>query len=349
VTAVFYITGHGFGHASRVIEVINALLVRQPDLKIIIRSKTARWLFDLTVKGAFSYVGVECDTGIVQIDSLRLDEQASIARAVAFMSTFDARVDAEVSALRQIVPAFVLSDIPALGIAAAARAGIPSIAMGNFTWDWAYSAYPGSERVVRAIAAAYAHADMTLRLPMWGGFDAFPNVIDLPFVARRSTRDPEETRRAFGLSTSKKLVLPSFGGHGLHRLDRARTPLEGYQVLFDFDENKLYADGFRYEDLVRAADVVVTKPGYGIIAECLANDTALLYTDRGHFIEYDVLVEAMPRVVRAAHIGHDDLFAGRWQSHLDALLAQPAPSEHPATNGAELAADLLLAIGTRPV
>ena len=55
------------------------------------------------------------------------------------------------------------------------------------------------------------------------------------------------------------------------------------------------ASGYRYEDLVRAADVVVTKPGYGIIAECLANDTALLYTDRGRFIEYDVLVAAMRR------------------------------------------------------
>ena len=62
------------------------------------------------------------------------------------------------------------------------------------------------------------------------------------------------------------------------------------------DDAAVYAAGLRYEDLVRAADVVVTKPGYGIIAECLANDAAILYTDRGHFAEYDVLVEAMPRV-----------------------------------------------------
>ena len=42
---------------------------------------------------------------------------------------------------------------------------------------------------------------------------------------------------------------------------------------------------------MRAADVVVTKPGYGIIAECLANDTAIVYTSRGEFAEYDVLVD----------------------------------------------------------
>ncbi len=187
---------------------------------------------------------------------------------------------------------------------------------------------------------------MALRLPMWGGFGAFARVIDLPFVARRSTRDPAETRRALGVSDDARVVLPSFGGHGLDRLTSDMVPA-GYHVLFAFDEKKLYAEGFRYEDLVRAADVVVTKPGYGIIAECLANGTALVYTDRGHFIEYDVLVAAMPRVLRAAYISHDDLFSGRWAPHLDAVLAQPEPPERPATNGAEVAADLLLSLAAR--
>jgi L-arabinokinase len=341
VTAVFYVSGHGFGHASRVIEIINALLERQPDARVVVRTQTARWLFDLTVRGPFTYIETECDTGIVQIDSLRLDERASVARAVAFMATFEARVAAEARALQDLGATLVISDIPPLGVAAAARAGVPAVALGNFSWDWAYAAYEGSASLVDEITAAYARADVALRLPMWGGFGAFGRVIDLPFVARHSTRDPADTRRALGVSESTRLVLPSFGGHGLDRLTGDLAP-DGYHMLFAFDERKLSADGFRYEDLVRAADVVVTKPGYGIIAECLANDTALLYTDRGHFIEYDVLVAAMPRFLRAAHITHADLFSGNWRPSLDALLAQSAPPERPGTNGAAIAADLLL-------
>ena len=61
----------------------------------------------------------------------------------------------------------------------------------------------------------------------------------------------------------------------------------------------MYAAGVRYEDLVRAVDVVISKPGYGIISECVANDTALLYTSRGDFIEYDVFVAEMPRVLQS--------------------------------------------------
>jgi hypothetical protein len=365
---VFYVSGHGFGHASRDVEVINALLARRPGLDIAVRTAAPRWLIDLTVRGRVRYERIECDTGIVQIDSLRLDEAATIRQATAFMSTLPARVNEEVAWLREQGATLVAADIPALGIAAGAEAGLPVAALGNFSWDWIYAAYAGANGVIEDIGRAYARADIALRLPMHGGFDAFRRVIDLPFIARHSTRDPVATRRALGLPLDERLVLVSFGGYGVEGIDlEALSRLEGYTALvggnvpfgperlplsvrgrcgslLPIDEPALYAAGFRYEDLVRAVDVVITKPGYGIIAECLANDTPLLYTSRGHFIEYDVLVEAMPRFLRSAFIGHDDLFAARWSPHLDALFAQPAPPERPATNGADVAADLLLAM-----
>jgi len=120
--------------------------------------------------------------------------------------------------------------------------------------------------------------------------------------------------------------------------------LPGYHVLLPgmIDETAMYGRGYRYEDLVRAVDVVVTKPGYGIISECIANDTAILYTSRGDFREYQVLVDAMPNYLRCAYIDHGDLFSGRWTHHLDAVLAQAEPPNQPAVNGAEAAADILL-------
>jgi hypothetical protein len=89
-------------------------------------------------------------------------------------------------------------------------------------------------------------------------------------------------------------------------------------------------------------DVVVTKPGYGIISECVANETAILYTSRGRFREYEVLVAGMPRVVRCAYLDQETLLAGRWHAAPDALLASPPPPEHPATNGAEVVSAELL-------
>ena len=67
---VFYVSGHGFGHASRSIEVINAVLAKRPEVRIGVRTAAPRWLFDLSVKGKVAFSTLECDTGVVQVDGL---------------------------------------------------------------------------------------------------------------------------------------------------------------------------------------------------------------------------------------------------------------------------------------
>jgi len=365
-TLVTYISGHGFGHASRTIELLNAIADRAPDVRLVVRSAVAPWLFARTARPAVTLEPVECDTGAVQIGSLHLDTDETVRQARSFMRDFPARVDAEAAVLRAHGATMVLADIPPLGIAAAHAAGLPAVAMSNFTWDWIYSAYPDAADVSREIGEVYGTADLALRLPLWGGFETFRTIVDLPFIARRSRRDRDEVRRAFGLPLDRPLALVSFGGYGVDGLDMAAltrvgnwsilmtgtTPMGARSLgevgrtgsLIPLDEPEMYARGFLYEDIVHAMDVVVSKPGYGIIAECVANQTALLYTSRGEFAEYDVLVAGLPRYLRAAFIDHGALFAGDWGPHLDALLAQPAPAERPRVDGAEVAAALLLSM-----
>ena len=346
-TIVFYISGHGFGHASRAIEVINALIDRRPDHQVVIRSSVAPWLVARTARAGVELSHVEVDTGVIQLDSLHLDAPGSIARAEAFMSTFDARVANEVRFLRERRAVLTVSDLPPLGVAAAAAVGLPALALGNFTWDWIFDHYHGGAAVAGRIGEIYRRVTLALRLPMWGGFETMPAIRDVPFVARRSSRDPRDVRNALGIPQGARVVLVSFGGYGLDRLDEAAIrAMSGYHVLLPgmIDEDRMYRSGYRYEDLVRAVDVVATKPGYGIVSECLANDTALLYTSRGDFREYQVLVDAMPKLLRCAFISHADLFAGGWAPHLDALLALPEPPTSPPTDGADVAADMLLDI-----
>ena len=317
------------------------MIDRRPGLRVIVRTQAAAWLFRRTAHPGVELSPAETDTGVVQIDSLRLDATETIHRAREFMTFFDQRVDAEVQFLRANGVSLVIADLPPLGIAAAHAAGVPAIAYGNFTWDWIYAGYDGGDTVARAIGDVYSHTTLALRLPMWGGFETMTNVRDIPFAARHSKKDPDDTRRALGIPLRQRVVLTSFGGYGLAGTSKPAIP--GYHVLWpgDVDENAMYEKGFRYEDLVRAVDVVVTKPGYGIISECIANDTAMLYTSRGEFREYPVLVREMPKYLRCEFIAHEDLFSGNWKPSLDGLLAQPSPPVKPATNGAQIAAELI--------
>lgn len=374
---VFYVSGHGFGHASRVIEVINACLARRPDLRVGVRTAAPRWLFDLTIRGKIAFSTLETDTGVIQSDALTLDEADTIRRAAAFHSDLVTRAASETRILRELGAGLIVGDIPPLAFAVGAAAGIPSVALGNFTWDWIYSDYPRvrlAPSLLPTIRGAYAKASMGLRLPMAAGFENISNIRDIPFIARHATRTRDEVCKILKLPADKPLVLMSFGGYGIPSLDvdvlakfkkyvvinaasrpagrtaKAAPLVERHGSLVTVNEEAMYDAGVRYEDLVRAAGTVVTKPGYGIVAEAIANEAAVLYTSRGHFPEYDVLVEDMPKYLRCAFIGQEELFAGRWEPHLDKLLAQQRPKNYkrPETNGADVAAEFLLKALDKP-
>ncbi len=339
----FYISGHGFGHASRSLELIRTLVRRRPGEPIRIKTSAPAWLFD-GVDGV-SYERFDADAGVIQSDSVTVDAVGTMRAAVDFYRDFDTRAGVEAAWLRDARARLVLGDIPPLAHAAAARAGLASIAVGNFTWDWIYEGYealaPRSSSVLAVIREAYRQCTLALRLPMHGGFATTPRIVDVPFVARRSTRSRTDTRAALGIPSDRPFVLASFSGYGLDVPFDAIATRERMTILAS---PVAVPAPLAYEDLVAAADVVVSKPGYGIVSECVANDTPLLYTSRGRFVEYELFVAEMPRVLRCRYMPQEDLRTGHWRPHIEALLAQPAPAERPRVDGADVAAEWISTI-----
>jgi len=360
-TVLFYISGHGFGHASRDVEVINELGGR--GCRVLIRSAVSPTLLARTIRVPYELLPGECDTGIVQVTSIEHDDAATTAAATTFYGDFAGRINADVAGLAGRDIGLIVGDISPLAFEVADRLGVPGIALANFTWDWIYETHPGflpgGASILAAIRVAYRKATLALRLPFSGGFEVFEHVAPLPLIARRSTEPRERTRRRLGWSHTRKIALASFGGYGMPRLDLAQLDCADEWTIVTTDrvspnagplpshvtflaEDLMSPGGLRYEDVVAAVDAVVTKPGFGILAECIAAGTPLLYTSRGAFREYDVMVAEMPRVLRSRFLAPADLYAGRWQSGLEALLGQPPPPETMAVNGAEIAADTLV-------
>lgn len=359
MTIVFYISGHGFGHASRDVEIIHALAALVPDLRLIVRSAVNPGLLARTLRVPYELREGVCDTGIVQRSSIEQDDEATIDAAIDFYGRFDDRIAAEVLALAKERPSVIVGDIAPLAFAVASGLGVPGVAVANFTWDWIYETHPGMTArapwLVPRLKATYGLATIALQLPFAGGFEVFRTVRPIPLVARHPTRTRAETRAHFGLPAHRPIALLSFGGYGLPDLDvsaidagdtwtivttdRIRQRPDAWPAhMHLIEEQAFIATGFRYEDLVGAVDAVITKPGFGITAECVSTGTAMLYTSRGEFREYDVLVRELPRYVKSRFIAPADLLQGRWKRALDQLLAQPTAPEHLATDGAAHAA-----------
>jgi L-arabinokinase len=362
---VFYISGHGFGHATRDLEIIRQLQQQRPGTRIILRTSVPAWFLEKSARAAIDVQPCDTDTGIVQIDSLQLDEAETVRQATAFYRQFDGRAEEEAGILKNTGASIVVGDVPPLAFAAAARAGIPSIAVANFTWDWIYAAYAGfhheASSVLATIQDAYSNADLALRLPFAGGFTTMPTVRDVPLVARHSRRSRPGNRRLLDVSDRRPVVLASFGGHGAHLpFERVAETQDVTLIITDYEATSMKQDAafdgrlrcftsqaleqadLRYEDLVSAADVVVSKPGYGIVSECIANQTALLYTSRGVFAENDVLVAGLQPVVRSRFISQDDLRRGDWEPSIRSLLNGPEPPEQMRTDGATVVASAIL-------
>jgi hypothetical protein len=361
MTVVFYITGHGFGHAVRQIAIVNALAQRRPDVAIVVRTSVAPWLFGRSVRNSVRLEPGPVDTGAIQRGSLDVDIPATLAAAQAFYDGAGAWIAQEAAFLAREGARLVVSDIPPLPIAAARRASVPAIGISNFTWDWIYEDYDAprlAPGLVETLQVHYAAASEGWRLPMHGGFASFGTLRDLPLVGRVARQPRAVVRAAVGLPPDRPLVLVSLGGYGARGIDlhAAAASLRGVADVvatsYDafapgdgvhrVDETAMYGQRIRYEDLIGAVDIVASKPGYGIISECAANGTALLYTDRGRFCEYDVLVREMPRFLDGAFIDQEDLRAGRWRDAVMGLLARPPRPPAPA-EGATTAAEWLSA------
>ncbi len=352
VDVVAYVSGHGFGHAARVCEVLRALRTRRPGTAVAIRSPLARWFFAFNLGDDVAHAPCMLDVGVVQADSLSLDLAATEDAYALIEAGRAARIAAEVAALAPLRPRLILADIPALAFDIADALGVPGVAMTNFSWDWIYADYvgarPGFAPLVAALRRSYGRAALLLRLPLHGDLAAFPRIRDVPLVARRAALGRRAVRERLGLPRDDRVVLLSFGGLGLSL--PAVPRLAGVTIVATgaapagcraVSHAALTAAGVRYEDLVGASDAVLTKPGYGIVAECIANRTPIVYAPRGQFAEYDCLVAGIAAHLAHARIAADDLRAGRWAAALEQAWAQPMPPSTLGVNGAEVVAEAL--------
>jgi L-arabinokinase len=385
---LYAITGHGYGHATRSLAIAGEIRKRHPDLAITYSTAVPQSFLERSGAGPLALVDIvpagggtahagprvgsggryrfqDYEPGTMDGSYLAVDPEATRAAYRRFFSERERRISLEAENLKAGRYCGVISDVAAVPIAAAGRAGIPAVAVSNFTWDWILSPYleeRGDRRILDAIREDYRPAEVYLRLPFHPPEHPFRAVEDVPLVGRRATLSRDEVRRRLGLSahTQRPLALVTIGGFsaegwpavrvpgfsGLDFLVVGRIPLEfsdaGALAIPD-DLGKVVG----FTDLVAAADLVISKPGYGICSECAAAGTPILCVERAGFRESPVLRDSVGKIVPCREIPLSEFLAGRWEPFVTDLLSAPRPPPSP-TPGAAVAAERIgeiLALG----
>ncbi|TKJ40752.1 hypothetical protein CEE37_07245 [candidate division LCP-89 bacterium B3_LCP] len=351
-----YTTAHGFGHASRSYEVAKTLVNCDNKLTVHFNSAVPDSFFAGEEHPRIFRRKVKLDVGICQVDSLTMNLPGTLDDLDQLAIQEESLISRETKYIRAENIRFILADLPHLAIEAAVRSGVPVWGMSNFSWDWIYGTYaedyPGLDRHIKRIISSYKKADGLFTLPFSGDMESFANRIEVPLIARKSMLGKSESRRRLGLSESDRVVLFSFGGvrlklpeqvhssRGLVLISSEPSPDPGEPFLYVTNRKRAELK-LRYPDLVAAADAVVSKPGYGIVSECIANRTALIYTSRGNFREYPVLVEEMGEYLPAEKVCVEDFKTGRWVEAFQRLLEATFPPEVDCS-GAEVVAGKIL-------
>lgn len=359
---VFYVSGHGFGHAVRCAVLCRALLAAAPGLSIVVRTTAPAWIFP----SAVTLKSGAIDVGVVQPSSLEIDAQATLEWYAAHVAAEDDLIAAEVAEVRAKGARVVVADVPAAAFAIAARAGVPGIGLANFSWDWIYAPFvedsPEHAPLVAHLREQYAQSSLLLRLPFSGDLSAFPRIEDVPLIARRATAGRDETRRRLGLPLDVPLVVFSFGGHASDGPDPARLAALGdyaFVVTAPGDADggatrygpNLFGvppSGDGFVNLLAACDAAIVKPGYGIVADLLANRVPALYVSRAGYREEPVLAQALEAEGRAVPLSREALAALDLGPALARLFAFDRPWTDRPLNGAEVAARRILEVAGLP-
>ncbi|HEY7986855.1 MAG TPA: hypothetical protein VIE17_08030, partial [Methylophilaceae bacterium] len=87
-----YISGHGFGHLSQVAPVLNALLLKLPDLRLTVCSKVPLQQLRSRIQGAFTHIDEAADFGMVMASALDVLPVESLAAYREFHADWPLRV-----------------------------------------------------------------------------------------------------------------------------------------------------------------------------------------------------------------------------------------------------------------
>ena len=274
-------SAHGFGHLTRQLAICEQLvqLGARPEVFTAAPGEVVHdYLPDLPV------IPWTIDVGIAQSDSVT--EDLPRTRQLLAQRCSEQAIQALVEALADFDLAVVDTAPPALE--ACRRRGLPCVAVGNFDWAWTYAHYPQLQDWSRRFARWQA-PHRAIRLQPGPPLSHFSQVREVGLVAR--------TRPAHRLPAGS--VLVSFGGFGLNDLGDLLPQLPGVTWVLSPPMQRLerpdvlWVEGVSYPALVAGADLVLTKPGYGILAEASAAGTPLAWIPRGAFPEAQFLVRAL--------------------------------------------------------
>lgn len=354
---VIDISGHGWGHAGQVAPLVDGLRQRFSGCALTLRSQLDRDILEKLIGPPFACAPPPPDPCLIMSGPLDVDSAKSFAAHAALHADRDRVIADEARALAGLGANLLISDVGYVGLAAAAVAGLPAVAVSSLNWADMFRAYcaphPRSEEIHARIVAAYRSARLFLQAAPHMPMDDLPNRRAIGVLARQGRNRAGELRERIGVAEGTRLVLVTLGGIPGGRSGTELISAPGVQWIVGENEGlpdtgrgdvtRLEALEVDFLDALASCDAVLTKTGYGTLTQAAAAGTRVLYVARPDWPESPYLESWIRASGTAQPVDREALAGGGLREPLLGLLARPAePPIEPL--GARQASDAIAEI-----
>jgi hypothetical protein len=333
----YFITPHGYGHATRACAVMLAMKKAEPDSFFDIYTRVPKWLFDVSLGNQFAYHELMTDVGMVQDSVMDENLPTTVQRLSELLPFRPELVNQLARELKSNGCVQVLCDVAALGIAVARAAKLPSILIENFTWDWIYEGYleqePRLRPYINYLHDVYASANFHIRTQPDCSNHLKADMVS-SVVGRRPRTPGHEIRELLAIPDGKPLILITMGGigseyHFLHKIEEypdACFVVPGGNQHFERRGSLVllaHHSDFYHPDLVEASEAVIGKLGYSTLAEAYLAGIPYAFIPRPRFPESEVMDQFVLEHMNGIELPEEQFFSGEWLNVVPKLLSLP--------------------------
>jgi hypothetical protein len=324
-----------------------------PGVHFEIFSLVPEWFFQDALESGYSYHSFASDVGLVQTSPFTEDLDATVQKLKTSRLNSGSQIEQAKRILLQTGCRLVLCDISHIGIQAAQAAGIASVLIENFTWDFIYRGYdslaPSLGESAAWIQPIYKGAATHIQTaPVC---EVTADAIQVQPVARAPKNSRPATRARLGISEEAKVCLITTGGiEQKFSLWDYLKKHSGMVFVIPCAADRLIRDGnlvllphrssFYHPDLVQASDRVIGKLGYSTVAEVFHANLPYAYIPRKHFPETPSMSDFARLEMAAVELSYDDFLTGNWGDVPEALFSLSKP-DRSQVNGAAQIAEIL--------
>ena len=294
---VVYVSDHGYGHAARVISLLREF--KNNNHEIIVKNSNAFHFLKKSLPKT-KVIHSQTDVGPLTNISEKSDSEKTFKLYADWIKNEKKWIANEIDYFKNKKLDLVISDISPMGIRFAKKINVPSVTIANFTWIdilEKFSFNKNKEKILDWLNDSYEMTDLGIKLPLHMNLKGLKKTKKSSLLCRDITTTRKELLKKLNLNYKPITVYLGKNFHSkINIITNESKPI--VQILENNAkiDRKIIKNFTEAQNIISASNLVIAKPGYSIISECINFRCPILLIPRKNYPEDELLCKTSKKL-----------------------------------------------------